>query len=97
MSATDERLRRRARELWEAGGRPTGREAEFLERARELIAMEDNADAGRLPNPAARPSRAEGGVEEAEIQQNYGEVPGRFTDHGDRPQTPRPHAPRRRE
>jgi hypothetical protein len=28
------------------------------------------------------------GVEEAKIQENYGEVPGRLTDQGDRPQTP---------
>lgn len=28
------------------------------------------------------------GVEEAEIQENYGEVPGRLTDQGERPQIP---------
>ncbi|HET7881316.1 MAG TPA: DUF2934 domain-containing protein [Acetobacteraceae bacterium] len=96
MSVTDpgdERVRRRARELWEADGRPQGREDEFLERARELIAMEDNADAGLLPNPMTHPSRAEDGVEEAEIQENYGEFPERMTDQGDRRHTPDPDAP----
>jgi hypothetical protein len=27
-------------------------------------------------------------VEEAEIQENYGQIPGRLTDQGERPQTP---------
>jgi hypothetical protein len=31
-----------------------------------------------------------------EVEQNYGDVPGRFTDRGGRPQTPMLHAPRRR-
>jgi hypothetical protein len=40
-----------------------------------------------LPNPGDRdPALAD--VEEAEIQENYGEIPGRLTDQGDRAQTP---------
>jgi hypothetical protein len=52
--------------------------------------MEDNPEAGQLPNPMNTEDTipAGHGVEEAEIQENYGEVPGRLTDQGDRPQTP---------
>jgi hypothetical protein len=49
--------------------------------------MEENPTAGLLPNPRERdPALAD--VEEAALQENYGEVPGRLTDQGDRPQTP---------
>ncbi len=84
------RIRARAKELWQADGRPAGREAEFLERARELIGMEDNADAALLPNPENDPHAARAGIDEAEIQENYGEFPDRFTDQGDKRQTPMP-------
>jgi hypothetical protein len=77
----DARIRERAYHLWEADGRPHGRQEEFWERAKELIGMEDNAGSGQQP---VKPSV----VEEADIQENYGEVPGRLTDQGDRPQTP---------
>ena len=80
------RVRERARRLWEEDGRPKGRDRDYFEQARELVAMEENADAGRKPNPMTHPDR--GGVEEAEIQSNYGEVPGRMTDQGDWRQTP---------
>ncbi len=82
------RIRERAYRLWEEDGRPDGRETEFWERAEELIGMEENADAALLPNPATDPTRAEKPTEEAEIQANYGEFPDRFTDQGNRQQTP---------
>jgi hypothetical protein len=91
------RIRERAYHLWEADGRPHGREREFWERAEELIGMECNATAGRLPNPMMHRGPIPGvAIEEAEIQENYGEAPGRFTDQGDRPQTPKPRARTRR-
>jgi DUF2934 family protein len=37
--------------LWEADGRPPNRDDEFWERARELIAIDDNPTAGQLPDP----------------------------------------------
>jgi Protein of unknown function (DUF2934) len=83
------RIRERAYQLWEEDGRPVGRDAEFWERAEELIGMEENADAALRPNPLAHPTREENPVEEAEIQENYGDFPDRFTDQGERPQTPR--------
>ncbi len=80
----EERIRKRAHQLWEADGRPVGREADYREQAEDLLAIEDNPNAGRLsPNPG----RGDGG-EEAEIQENYGEFPDRMTDQGDWRQTP---------
>ena len=90
--AREARIRERAYHLWEADGRPEGREAEFWERARELIGMEDSAGAGLLDDPATHPNTLTGfppGVEEAEIQPNQGEFPDRLTDEGDRGETPR--------
>jgi len=90
------RIRERAYHLWEADGRPLDRDKEFWERAEILIGMEDSAGAGQLPNPQSHPesyspSYSQSGhvVEEAEIQENYGEFPGRMTDQGERRQTPK--------
>jgi hypothetical protein len=89
--AREERVRERAYHLWEADGKPHGRDVEYWQRARELIAMEESAGAGLLPNPAAHPgSPSETGVEEAEIQQNLGEFPDRFADQGEVQPTPKP-------
>ena len=38
----DARIRERAYHLWEADGRPHGREKEYWERAEDLIGMEDH-------------------------------------------------------
>jgi hypothetical protein len=84
-------IRARATRLWRASGSPKGREAAFLEQARELQGIEDNPLAGQLPNPMTEhhgeipPAEP---VEEAEIMDNLGEFPGRFTDQGDRLPTP---------
>ena len=82
------RIRAVARDLWVQEGKPEGREADYLERARILVGIEENPEAGRLPNPGTEPSGTDG-VEEAELQENLGEFPSRFTDQGDRPQAPR--------
>lgn len=90
----EQRVRERAYLLWEAEGKPHGRDVEFWERARELVAMEESAGSGQLPNPQKEPtSRRETGVEEAEVQQNLGEFPDRFTDQGEVQQTPAPKRP----
>jgi hypothetical protein len=82
----EERIRERAYKLWEENGRPHGRDVELWEQAEDLVAIEENP-VGLLPNPGDRdPALAD--VEEAEIQENYGEIPGRLTDQGDRAQTP---------
>lgn len=84
--ARDERIKQRAYHLWEADGSPHGRDAEYWERARELVGMEASTGFGQLPNPAtlpgADPNRTEP-VEEAFIQENLGEFPDRFADQGE--------------
>jgi hypothetical protein len=94
----EERIRVRAYHLWLADGRPEGREAEYWERAKELQAIADNPGAGQLPNPMTQhhgeiPPAGEP-VEEAAIQENYGEFPTVFTDQGDREMAP--HAKKRK-
>ncbi len=85
--ARDARIRARALRLWRQDGKPPGAEAAYLERARELIAIEDHPQSGLLPNPAA-PGARPAPVEEAWVQENLGEFPSRFTDQGNRPQAP---------
>lgn len=87
----ENRVRERAYLMWEADGKPHGRDVEYWERARELVGMEESAGSGLLPNPQTHPaSVAETGVEEAEIQQNLGEFPDRLADQGDVKPTPTP-------
>jgi len=84
-------VRERAYLLWESDGKPHGRDVEYWERARELIAMEDSAGSGLLPNPeTVRDSPLETGIEEAEIQENLGEMPDRLADQGEVKATPAP-------
>lgn len=96
MSAADdtreERIRVRAYHLWQADGCPQGRDREFWERARELIAIEDNPTAGREPNPMSKTGASPGPpepVEPIEAVENQGDIPGRLTDQGERAQAPR--------
>jgi len=74
-------IRERAYHLWEAEGRPPGRESEFWERASELVGMEESGVSGQIPVEEERP-------EEAFLQENLGEFPGRQTDQGERQPTP---------
>ena len=51
--------------------------------------MQDNPGAGLLPNPMTQNEPIPGvTVEEASIQENYGEFPDRSADQGDWRQTP---------
>jgi hypothetical protein len=87
----EQRVRERAYQLWEADGKPHGRDVEYWERARELIAGEDSAASGPLPHPRTSPgSRRETGVESAKSHQNRGEVPNRPADQGEVKPTPGP-------
>lgn len=47
---SDPRVRWRAWRMWLAEGRPEGRELDYLRRARELQAIDDNPAATRLPD-----------------------------------------------
>jgi hypothetical protein len=86
----DQRIRERAYHLWKADGEPHGRDADYWERARELIGMEDSAGSGQIDPVADEARRIDGQiVEEAALEENLGEFPGRQTDQGERLQTPR--------
>jgi hypothetical protein len=92
-STRDARIRERAYHLWEADGGPHGRHEEYWERASELVRMEESGMPGQLPNPATVPGadpNQTGVIEEASIQENLGEFPGRFTDQGETQPTPKP-------
>ena len=90
--AREQRIRERAYRLWEEDGRPEGQDLEYWTRAEELIGMEEHPGAALEPNPMTRNEPLPGvTVEEAEIQENYGEIPGRLTDQGDWRQTPMTH------
>lgn len=83
------RIAARAQALWEAEGSPAGRLDEYRERADELVRMEMSGNPAQLPNPMTQDEPMPGVVvEEAAIQENYGDVPGRMTDQGDWRQTP---------
>lgn len=82
-------IRENAYQLWEADGGPHGRDGEYWERARELVGMEQSGGAGQLDNPMNHEGPIPGvTVDEASLQDNLGEFPGRMTDQGDWRQTP---------
>ena len=95
MADIQQRIRERAYRIWEEEGRPDGRAEEHWERARFLVGLEDNAQAGQLPNPSVE-DRERGWntppppepVEPIEALENQGEFPDRFADQGDK--TPGP-------
>jgi len=84
------RIRQRAHHLWEQDGRPAGQMNEYLERARELDAIETSPPA-LLPNPQTEHPGQDAAaplVEQAILQANLGEFPALFTDQGDTMPTP---------
>jgi hypothetical protein len=74
------RIRARAHQIWEEEGRPEGREAEHWEKARILVAIEDD-DTSRKP---VEQSASGQDAEPAETMRNLGEFPTAMTDQGDR-------------
>lgn len=89
--AHDQKVRERAYHLWEQDGSPNGGDLDYWERARALVGMESGAAPGLTPNPVPpgeeKPFAAPP-VDEAFLEENLGEVPGRMTDQGERAQTP---------
>ncbi len=81
-----QRIRERAYHLWESEGRPEGQADEYWERARELDALEFNSPT--LITPGVERALDGAVVDEASLQENLGEFPGRFTDQGDTMATP---------
>jgi hypothetical protein len=80
----EESIRNRAYHLWEASGRPLGRDHEFWERARELIAIEGNLSAGQLP-AIPRGGRSA----QRKPAKNHSDGPDLTTGQGERQSTPR--------
>lgn len=77
-------IRKRAYYLWEASGRPQGRDHEFWSRACEQIAIEGNRSAGQLSDAAvgtAKPAHSKPVKKSAS-------VPAEVTDQGGRKPTP---------
>jgi hypothetical protein len=74
----EERIRRKAYELWLAEGRPEGRDRDHWELARELIAIEDSQKTTLRPPPR----EDEEPVEPPEAFENQADVPG-LTDQGE--------------
>lgn len=86
----EDRIRRRAYQIWEREGRPEGREADHWALAREEIAIEDNYAGTLRPNPSHGPDdtaeRSEP-VEPVLSMANQGEMPG-VADQGEEFQIP---------
>lgn len=85
----DAMIREKAYHLWEAEGRPDGRDNDFWERASDLVGMQQSAGSGQLANPVTQDNPMPRMiVEEASIQENLGEFPDRLSDQGEFRQTP---------
>ncbi len=80
----DERIRRRAHQIWADEGRPKGRDKVHWDMASELVAIEDNQMATTIPVSEAHAGEP---VEEAEIAANAGEFPT-ITDQGEQSYPP---------
>jgi hypothetical protein len=78
----EDRIRRKAHELWEAEGHPHGRDLDHWTQAREIIAIEDSQASTLLP----RETGAEEPIEPAVAIDSLGDVPN-LTDQGKDPLT----------
>ena len=81
--AIEERIRTRAYHLWESEGQPHGRDADYWERASELVHMEQAGNTGQIA-----PGDATEVIDDAALQENLGEFPDRFADQGEKSTTP---------
>lgn len=81
MDGLEERIRARAYQMWEDEGRPDGRADSHWEKARILVAIEDDRTSLK---PVVEPK-----PEEARIMENLGEFPGAMTDQGDEQHFPK--------
>ncbi|HVY58810.1 MAG TPA: DUF2934 domain-containing protein [Xanthobacteraceae bacterium] len=94
VDAREDRIKRKAYELWEEYGKPEGRSAEFWDMATELIAIEDGQMATTVPLKESK--EALEGEEDGEplvSVENTGEFPT-LTDQGEQ-QIPHRDAPRK--
>ena len=78
FDALEDRISARARQMWEDAGCPEGGPDRYRDQARELVAIAENPDAGRIdPEKAAEPA-----IEPLAAVENQGEFPG-LTDQGE--------------
>ncbi|HVJ32628.1 MAG TPA: DUF2934 domain-containing protein [Terriglobia bacterium] len=84
----EEAIRRHAYELWEAAGRPIGRDEEFWEKGKELAAIEENQLMATKPTRENSEGPWGEPVETGIAIENQGDFPG-IADQGDeQPQPP---------
>lgn len=86
----EERIRRKAHEIWEREGRPDGRSAEHWDMASELVAQEESYPGTLRRNPSHGPddeAQRDQPVEPLLAVENLGDVPG-LTDQGEERQYP---------
>lgn len=104
----EERIRRRAHQIWEREGRPEGRHQDHWALAKEEIAIEDNYAGTLMPNPSGGSDDTAARTEPVEpvlSMANQGEMPGvadqgeefRIPGHGDRSSWPETDADRGRD
>jgi hypothetical protein len=93
----EHRVRERAYHLWEADGKPHGRDVEYWERAREQVGVEESVEDGKPVNAATSPVRPRRGdaVEMANGQEQPGKAAGGLTSRGEAAPAPAPAAKRR--
>lgn len=88
LDQLERRVRERARRLWEEEGRPNTPEETYLDKARELVAIEDNESLTREPiGEYTSDSAGREPVEEIPLAANMGDVPT-LTDQGEEQTTP---------
>lgn len=78
FEAFDARVKARAMQMWQEAGRPDGGAAHFEERARDLLEIYENPEAGRVSVAESLRPRVDTLVD----VENQGEMPG-MTDQGD--------------
>ncbi len=86
----EERIRRRAHQIWEREGRPEGRREDHWALAKEEIAIEDNYAGTLMPNPSGGSDDTAARTEPVEpvlSMANQGEMPG-IADQGEEFQIP---------
>ena len=86
----EDRIRRRAHEIWEREGRPDGRHDDHWTLAKEEIAIEDNYAGTLKPNPSHGPDDTAARTEPVEpvlSMASQGEMPG-IADQGEEFQIP---------
>ena len=89
--ARNQRVRERAYHLWEANGKPHGRDIEFWERACAQVAMEETALLDLRTDPQTHPEPArQTRVARSDIENKPGEPPEQIADRQDAQPTPTP-------